>query len=223
MVKTNRGLSFFFFLAFLASVSLNFFFYRQRLTQNIVTEVVDGDTFQLKSGQRVRLMGVDAPEYDRCGGQEAKQTLTKLIAGKQVKLTEETTEAYGRTLALVWVGSSLVNEKILAEGWGRTDYRKNTLRNRLTEAFHQGQDKGLNQLCISFKPTSSGCMIKGNIDPSSYEKFYHLPKCSHYQQIKLNLAYGEQWFCSEKEAIAAGFKKAAGCPLPFRVNLQGEP
>jgi len=35
---------------------------------------------------------------------------------------------------------------------------------------------------------------------------------SHYSQVKINLAFGEQWFCSEKEAVNAGFKKAAGCP-----------
>jgi len=37
--------------------------------------VVDGDTFQLKLGKRVRLLGVDAPEYNRCGGKEAKEAL----------------------------------------------------------------------------------------------------------------------------------------------------
>ena len=177
-----------------------------------MVEVVDGDTFQLKSGKRIRLLGVDAPEHDRCGGKEAKETLKALIAGKQVKLTEETPEAYGRTLALVWVGKILVNEEILRQGWARTDYRKNSLRDRLTAAFHQGQNKGLNLICISDKPPTAYCLIKGNIDPSSYEKFYHLPNCSHYSQVKINLAFGEQWFCSEKEAINAGFKKAAGCP-----------
>lgn len=203
-----------FLVSLVAMISLvaNLFFLRQQSLENVVVEVVDGDTFQLKSGQRVRLMGVDAPEYDRCGGQEARQELARLIAGKQVKLTEETTEAYGRTLALVWVGTDLINEKILEEGWARTDYRKNTLRDRLTQAFHQGQDKGLNIICISSKPPNSRCKIKGNIDPASYEKFYHLPACSHYPQVKVNLAFGEQWFCSEKEALEAGFKKAAGCP-----------
>ena len=177
-----------------------------------MVEVVDGDTFQLKSGKRVRLLGVDAPEYDRCGGKEAKEALSALISNKQVKLTEETTEAYGRTLALVWVEDTLVNEEMLRQGWARTDYRKNTLRDRLTAAFHQGQNKGLNLLCVSDKPPKPGCIIKGNIDPASYEKFYHLPSCSHYSQVKINLAFGEQWFCSEKEAVNAGFKKAAGCP-----------
>jgi len=194
------------------SLFTNFFLLHRQAEENTVVEVVDGDTFQLKSGKRVRLLGVDAPEYNRCGGKEAKEALSALISNKQVKLTEETTEAYGRTLALVWVDDTLVNEEMLRQGWARTDYRKNTLRDRLTAAFHQGQNKGLNLLCVSDKPPNPGCLIKGNIDPASYEKFYHLPNCSHYSEVKINLAFGEQWFCSEKEAVNAGFKKAAGCP-----------
>ena len=216
MVKTNRVLRFFFFLAFLASVSLNLFFYRQRQSENIVTEVVDGDTFQLKSGQRVRLMGVDAPEYDRCGGQEAKERLRQLIQGKQVKLSEVIPEAYGRSLALVFVGKTLVNKIIMEEGWGRADYRKNSHRDELTAAFHSAQTKKLgifSDLCREeFKTPSGNCLIKGNIDKNSYEKFYHLPNCSHYDQIVIEKDIGEGYFCSEGEEIANGFKKAAGCP-----------
>ena len=90
-------------VAFL-SLFIAFFLLHRQAEESTVVEVVDGDTFQLKSGKRIRLMGVDAPEYNRCGGKEAKEFLGSLIFGKQVKLTEETPEAYGRTLALVWVG-----------------------------------------------------------------------------------------------------------------------
>lgn len=198
-------------LLFLSAL-FNLNFYQKQSTDNMVIEVVDGDTFQLRSGKRVRLMGVDAPEFDRCGGKEAKERLGELVLGKKVKLAEETTEAYGRSLALVYVKGELVNKIILEEGWGRTDYRKNTQREVLTQAFHDGQDKGLNELCISPKPVNSKCVVKGNIDPASYDKFYHLPGCQHYQETIINLAFGDSWFCSEKEAKAKGFKKAASCP-----------
>ena len=203
-------------VSLIISVSLNLFFYRQRQSENIVTEVVDGDTFQLKSGKRVRLMGVDAPEYDRCGGEEAKERLSTLINDKIVILKEEASEAYGRTLALVFVGKTFVNKVIMEEGWGRADYRKNSRRDELTAAFHLAQSEKLgifSGLCREeFKTPSGNCLIKANIDKNSYEKFYHLPDCSHYGQIVIEKDIGEGYFCSEEEAIEAGFKKAAGCP-----------
>lgn len=61
------------------SLLINFYLFRQRTEQNRVVEVVDGDTFQLRSGKRVRLLGVDAPEYNRCGGSEAKSLLKSLV------------------------------------------------------------------------------------------------------------------------------------------------
>ena len=203
-----------FLLASFVSFALNINFYQKIQEENRVIEVADGDTFQLKSGKRVRLMGVDAPEYDYCGGQEAKARLQELILNKKVKLEEEISEAFGRALALVWVDKSLVNQMMLKEGWGRPDYRKNSQRDVLTAAYHEAQagKVGLFSLCISTHPFKASCLIKGNIDQATYQKFYHLPTCRHYQEVKLNLAFGEQWFCSEKEALAAGFKKASGCP-----------
>lgn len=51
----------------LFSLILNLYLFKNEQSQNIVTVVVDGDTFQLMSGKRIRLMGVDAPEYNRLG------------------------------------------------------------------------------------------------------------------------------------------------------------
>lgn len=177
-------------------------------------EVIDGDTFQLRSGKRVRLLGVDAPEYNRCGGPEAKKRLKELIGQKIIDLREVTTEAYGRSLALVYAGSVFVNRVMLEEGWARTDYRKNSQREVLTAAFHQGQSqkKGIfSSLCREMMEVS-GCSIKGNIDKSTYEKFYHLPGCKHYNEIVIEKDIGEGYFCTEEEASAAGFQKASGCP-----------
>jgi len=55
------------------------------------------------------------------------------------------------------------------------------------------------------------CDIKGNIS-SSGEKIYHLPGCMSYSKTKIDLGKGEEWFCSEKEARNAGWRKAYNCP-----------
>lgn len=216
----NKLISFIIFLITILSLTLNFFFYKTFREENRVIEVVDGDTFQLKSGKRVRLLGVDAPEYDRCGGQEAKERLQLLIKNKIVDLKEEQQETYGRSLALTYQNGRLINEIVLKEGWARTDYRKNSQREKLTAAYHFAKNNNIgiySTLCREpanslNSPNSQNCQIKGNIDKSTYQKFYHLPSCKQYNQIVIDKDMGEGYFCSEKEAEAAGFKKASGCP-----------
>lgn len=189
-----------------------------------MVEVVDGDTFQLASGKRVRLMGVDAPEYDRCGGKEARTKLSSLILNKYVFLTEEKRETFGRSLALTYFFDNflpvLVNKIMLSEGWGRPDYRANSQRDILTAAFHMAKNekKGIwSSLCRETSQTPQSpqaplCPFKGNIDKNTYKKFYHFPGCRQYNQIVLEKDIGEKCFNTEGEAIKAGFVRSAGCP-----------
>ncbi|MHA2032505.1 MAG: InlB B-repeat-containing protein [Candidatus Kariarchaeaceae archaeon] len=51
-----------------------------------VTNIVDGDTFDLNTGERVRFADINAPEPNDPGGPEAKQFLTSLILGETVYL-----------------------------------------------------------------------------------------------------------------------------------------
>ncbi len=207
----------FFSILSLFSLILNVILLNQMRSQNRVVEVVDGDTFQLVSGKRVRLMGVDAPEYNRCGGPEARRYLTGLILNKQVALNEEQQETYGRSLALVYESGRLINRLVLEQGFAVPDYRKNSQRDALTAAYHKAKtaQNGIFALCKEqpdAKPSNPKCVIKGNIDKNTYKKYYHLPGCRQYNQIVLDKDIGEQYFCSEKEAEQAGFVKAAGCP-----------
>lgn len=57
----------------------------------------------------------------------------------------------------------------------------------------------------------SSCKIKGNIG-STGEKIYHLPGCGSYEKTKVDESRGEKWFCSEDEAVSAGWRKAKNCP-----------
>ena len=202
------------FIILIAAISIffNFKYFKKDLDNNRVTEVVDGDTFQLKSGVRVRLMGIDAPEFGNCGSEEAKKKLSELILDKNVELKETVEEKFGRSLALVYQNGTLVNKIMMEEGWGRPDYRKNSQRDVLTSAYHTAQDKklGLYGFCIDPK-NPPNCTIKGNIDIATSEKFYHLPYCRHYSQTHLNTAFGEGWFCNEQEALKAGFVKSPSC------------
>lgn len=203
-----------FILTIITAVSLliNFFLLQKARDDQRVVEVVDGDTFQLKSGERVRLMGVDVPEIDRCGGPEAKEKLTELILNKTVKLEEAVKENYGRTMALVYENGELINKIMMDKGWGRPDYRKNSQRDVLTAAYHEAVSNkaGLWSRCVD-PQAPKGCLIKGNIDTRTNQKTYHLRSCPQYSQIILNTAFGDSWFCTEQEAEKGGFERAKGC------------
>ncbi|HUS96924.1 MAG TPA: thermonuclease family protein, partial [Hyphomicrobiaceae bacterium] len=50
-----------------------------------------------------------------------------------------------------------------------------------------------------------GCAIKGNITNRG-RHVYHMPWSPWYTRTKIELSKGERWFCSEAEAIRAGWE-----------------
>lgn len=55
---------------------------------------------------------------------------------------------------------------------------------------------------------SPNCTIRGNISDGSGERIYHLPGQRYYGDVSIKPWRGERWFCSEAEAIAAGWRRA---------------
>ena len=51
------------------------------------------------------------------------------------------------------------------------------------------------------------CNIKGNVSTQG-ERIYHVPGQRYYDKTRISASHGEQWFCSEKEARAAGWRKS---------------
>jgi micrococcal nuclease len=65
---------------------------------------------------------------------------------------------------------------------------------------------------VSSSPATanSGCTIKGNIS-SNKEKIYHVEGCGSYAKTTIDESAGERLFCTEEEALAAGWRKALNC------------
>jgi hypothetical protein len=55
-------------------------------------------------------------------------------------------------------------------------------------------------------PPDPACPIKGNI--SSGGQIFHVPGQRDYCKTVIDLSKGERWFCSEAEAVAAGWRAA---------------
>jgi len=85
-----------------------------------VVKILDGDTFDLGNGNRVRMLGINTPESGRPYSEEATEALTAMILGKEIALVNdsknEDTDSYGRLLGHVYVGPTLVNYELIRTG-----------------------------------------------------------------------------------------------------------
>jgi micrococcal nuclease len=86
-----------------------------------VTRVIDGDTIDIATGQRVRYIGIDTPEVypeQEAYGMEAWQANRKLVEGKKVRLEPDVSETdkYGRLLRYVYVDDTFVNAELVSLG-----------------------------------------------------------------------------------------------------------
>lgn len=62
---------------------------------------------------------------------------------------------------------------------------------------------------------SQSCRIKGNVSKrNNDEKIYHCPNWRDYDRTEVNHKEGDRWFCSETDAIAAGFRKPQNVTTP---------
>lgn len=114
----------------------------------IVTRIIDGDTFELNSGDRVRLICIDTPERGESGFKEAKDYLEDLLLDEEVILEKDVSETdrYNRLLRYVYLGNGdFVNELIVRNGYGKAyRYGKDVLLcDDLEEAEEKARDEGL--------------------------------------------------------------------------------
>ena len=63
------------------------------------------------------------------------------------------------------------------------------------------------KMANSTKTTGEGCRIKGNVSRTG-ERIYHLPGDRNYERVRMDKGVGKRWFCSEEQAIAAGWRPA---------------
>jgi len=94
---------------------------RETILSCLVTRITDGDGIECEGTGRVRLIGIDTPELDQDPyGRQAAAALASFVrVGSTVRLEQdvEPRDRYGRLLAYVWVDSTLVNWRMVREGW----------------------------------------------------------------------------------------------------------
>lgn len=130
--------------------------------QAVVERVIDGDTVELDTGERIRYLMVDTPESTEeieCFGENAKTFNRDLVEGKTVSLRYdvEREDRFGRTLAYVTVDGDEVNTLMVERGFGCVLYIEPNGTDRLDEfqALEQAArqaNRGLWGACMSPRP-----------------------------------------------------------------------
>lgn len=189
------------------------------------TRVVDGDTLEL-NGVVYRLHGIDAPEAGQtCKRQDGKpwpcgksaiQQLENLVIGSNVVCDDRGADGYGRTIGVCTVDGRDINAELVSMGlaWAfrkySTDYAGIEDQARASGVgIWQGEAVPAwiyreQRWSDAQAQAPQGCPIKGNISENG--QIYHAPWSPWYTRTKINLSKGEKWFCTEAEAIAAGWR-----------------
>ena len=202
----------------------------------LVTRVIDGDTIEIEGGTRVRYIGIDTPERGECFGEESTKANSSMVLNKKVKLETEVQQQdrYNRQLAYVYIDNVFVNEELVKLGFAKVATFPPNVKytDKFIEAQRQAreQNRGLwaenvcsetsststqqtnlfdtnNEQVLPAQTTNDGCAVKGNISTSG-EKIYHAPGQNFYEKTKIEESKGERWFCTEEDAINAGWRKS---------------
>jgi micrococcal nuclease len=86
----------------------------------IIQTVHDGDTVTAVAAdgreERIRLLGIDAPEYRQPHGKEARTALAQKVQGQPVRLEPHGRDQYDRLLGTLWIDQRNLNRELVAEG-----------------------------------------------------------------------------------------------------------
>ncbi|WP_052342694.1 thermonuclease family protein [Bacillus sp. EB01] len=186
--------------------------------------------------ETIRLLLVDTPEtqHPRLGvqpfGPEASDFAKEILyPGRKVEIEPGINygrDKYGRLLAYIYVDGEMFNERLLEEGLARVAYvyPPNT---KYVDVFYDIQDeakkkeKGIwsienystDEGFQSDKAAQSGyksgieggeAACRGKIKGNKNSMIYHVPEGSYYNSDIKKI----EWFCTEKEAKEAGYRKA---------------
>jgi len=189
-------------------------------------KVVDADTIVIGS-QVIRLHGIDAPESaQRCSlsggkswpcGKVAIEHIKELLTDMTATCSGSVFDDYDRLLATCRNPSGVeLNLDLVENGlaWAFIKYSDDYV---LPEGIARGKRIGIWQhetetpwdfraqrWFVEEQVAPDGCPIKGNI--SRRGQIYHTPWSRSYERTKISPERGERWFCSEAEALKAGWR-----------------
>lgn len=189
-------------------------------TSNADTRVIDGDTIEL-DGTVYRLNGIDAPEHgQRCGdwncGEDATAALAEIVKGREVACDPISEDRYGRVIATCHADGTDIGGSMIDKGMAWAFVRYSDVY-EADEAEARRRKDGVwtgrymppwefrrARWEAAAQDAPEGCPIKGNISRNGH--IYHPPWSPWYGRTRIDTSKGERWFCTEAEAVAAGWR-----------------
>jgi endonuclease YncB( thermonuclease family) len=190
-------------------------------------EAVSGDLMRV-AGTTVRLAGIEAPERQQtCGaggrryqcGAAAQAALGRLVNGRGLTCTLSGTDPAGRPLASCMRGTTDINGELVRQGhvfaasglFASYAALEREARAAKAGLWAGGEAERPSEFRAKVweeakRRAPDGCPIKGLV--TGRERVYVLPWSPDYERGRIQKARGERWFCSEQEALAAGWKPA---------------
>lgn len=175
-----------------------------------ITKVIDGDTYIINNGEKIRLIGVNTPEIHHpikgveYFGKESAEYAKRILINQKVTLKYDVGERdkYGRLLSYVYLADgTFVNALLVKEGYARIMTVPPNVK--YADLFLKlEREARKNKRGLWSGQSEKSIIIKGNINRKG-EKIYHLPGGKYYQRTK-----AERVFYSEEEARKADFRKS---------------
>ena len=194
----------------------------------------DGDSLTI-GDERIRLFGIDAPEFDQtctksgsewpCG-QQAADLLARLTTGRQVRCVKVGDDGFGRTLARCSVGGTDINQAMVSAGYAvafrkySTDYvdaetsAKAALRGIWSGEFRMPSEvraEGRGRPQASAKTRSTRRVPLASLGACNIKG--NRSRRGEWIYHLPGMPYyertrPEEIFCSEAAAVAAGYRRA---------------
>jgi endonuclease YncB( thermonuclease family) len=168
-----------------------------------VLRVVDGDTAVLDDGEVVRILSIDTPERGESLYHEASVFLAECVDGREVSLEfgGRRRDSYHRLLGHLWVGDTLVSEKLLEAGMARLyPFADDTVHlQRLASAQKRARES---KCGIWQAPPPEPCSVYV-IHPKS--RRFHRPTCKSARTLTLRTTL------SRDALLDSGFAACRNC------------
>jgi endonuclease YncB( thermonuclease family) len=152
----------------------------------VVKRVMDGDTFELTSGKRVRLIGVDTPEKGEPFADVARDFADSALVGSTVRIEYDKLreDNYERVLGYVFLDTVLFNELLIRRGLAHVYLFKENKRfmKRLISAQRKARAEKQG-IWSQEKPSDEPYYIAAG---GSYR--FHRPLCTLIKNINLKKA-----------------------------------
>lgn len=149
-------------------------------------------------------------------GVEALEALNDLLKSGTVTCDSMGEDGYGRIIGKCLVAGQDIGAKLVSDGFAyafvkySTDYvsEEDLARSRGVGVwqgdYQRPWDYRAEKWAYSKQTAPKGCPIKGNISRGG--KIYHAPWSPWYGKTIIDEGKGERWFCSEADAVAAGWR-----------------